>query len=105
MQAHARMAGELGEPGTEGEAVAEGNRDRSDDQSRGQFITVSLKPGVAQVHTLAIFHLQPLNRSKMHRECRNIPLFALLFTAPAAKVPTGWSSDQTIGNSCDSRRT
>ncbi len=49
VQAHARMAGELGEPGTDGEAEAEAGRDRSDGQSRGQYITVSLKPGVAQV--------------------------------------------------------
>ena len=43
------MAGELGEPGTDGETEAEAGRDMSNGQSRGQYITVSLKPGVAQV--------------------------------------------------------
>lgn len=65
MQAHARMAGELGESGTDGETEAEAGRDRSDGQSRGQYITVSLKPGVAQVHLSHLCHLQSLNPHRL----------------------------------------
>ena len=54
MQAHASIAGDLGEPGADG--GAEADRDRSNGQSRGQYITVSLKPGVAQVHLSPLLH-------------------------------------------------
>ena len=58
MQAHARM-GEEGNAGSDGEAEQAASHSGADtrDRERGQYITVSLKPGVAQVVPLDIFDL------------------------------------------------
>ncbi len=49
VQAHARMGEEGNAPASDEEAEQAAGRNGADGRDRGQYITVSLKPGVAQV--------------------------------------------------------
>ena len=81
MQAHARM-GEEGNAGSNGEAEQAASHSGAETRDRGRYITVSLKPGIAQVRTPVIFDLH----------------LALCTTAAAKTWPQSMHEKALIGN-------